>query len=75
MATWKKVVVSGSAVTQLDFTDSTVLSGSISNILPSGVVSSSAQTIANLPAGTVSGSAQTIANLPSGVVSSSAQTI
>ena len=58
MATWKKVVVSGSAVTQLDFTDSTVLSGSMENNLPSGVVSSSAQTIANLPAGTVSGSVQ-----------------
>ena len=60
MATWKKVVVSGSAVTQLNFTDSTVLSGSISTILPSGVVSSSAQTIANLPAGTVSGSVQIV---------------
>ena len=58
MATWKKVVVSGSAVTQLDFTDSTVLSGSMENNLPSGVVSSSAQTIANLPSGTVSGSVQ-----------------
>ena len=58
MATWKKVVVSGSAVTQLNFTDSTVLSGSIENNLPSGVVSSSAQTIANLPSGTVSGSVQ-----------------
>jgi phage-related protein len=43
--------------------------------LPSGVVSSSAQTIENLPSGVVSGSAQTIENLPSGVVSSSAQTI
>jgi hypothetical protein len=41
--------------------------------LPSGIVSSSAQTIANLPSGVVSGSAQTIANLPSGTVSGSSQ--
>ena len=41
--------------------------------LPSGIVSSSAQTIANLPSGVVSGSAQTIANLPSGTVSVSVQ--
>ena len=38
-----------------------ILSGSAQ--LPSGIVSSSAQTIANLPSGTVSGSAQTVANL------------
>jgi len=50
-----------------------ILSGS--GQLPSGIVSGSAQTIANLPSGTVSGSAQTIANLPSGTVSGSAQTI
>jgi len=50
-----------------------VFSGSAQ--LPSGIVSSSAQTIANLPSGVVSGSAQTIANLPSGTVSGSAQTI
>jgi phage-related protein len=75
MATWKKVIVSGSAVTQLDFTSSTVLSGSMASNLPSGVVSSSAQTIANLPDGVVSSSDQTIANLPGGVVSGSAQTI
>ena len=48
-----------------------VFSGSAQ--LPSGIVSSSAQTIANLPSGTVSGSAQTIANLPSGTVSGSSQ--
>jgi hypothetical protein len=48
-----------------------VFSGSAQ--LPSGIVSSSAQTIANLPSGTVSGSAQTIANLPSGTVSGSVQ--
>lgn len=41
--------------------------------LPSGIVSGSAQTIANLPSGVVSGSAQTIANLPSGTVSGSVQ--
>ena len=75
MATWKKVIVSGSAVTQLDFTSSTVLSGSMASNLPSGVVSGSAQTIENLPSGVVSGSAQTIANLPAGSVSGSTQTI
>ena len=48
-----------------------VFSGSAQ--LPSGLVSSSAQTIANLPSGVVSGSAQTIANLPSGTVSGSVQ--
>jgi len=48
-----------------------VFSGSAQ--LPSGIVSSSAQTIANLPSGVVSGSAQTIANLPSGTVSGSVQ--
>jgi hypothetical protein len=48
-----------------------VFSGSAQ--LPSGIVSSSAQTIANLPSGVVSGSAQTIANLPSGTVSGSSQ--
>ena len=48
-----------------------VFSGSAQ--LPSGIVSSSAQTIANLPSGTVSGSAQVISLLPSGTVSGSAQ--
>ena len=61
-----------------------ILSGSTS--VPSGTVSSSAQTIANLPSGTVSGSVQVLggtgilsgsisSQLPSGVVSSSVQTI
>ena len=40
---------------------------------PAGLVSGSAQTIANLPTGVVSGSSQTIANLPTGVVSGSSQ--
>ena len=44
---------------------------------PSGLVSSSAQTIANLPSGTISGSSQvdydSISNVPSGLLSSSAQ--
>ena len=52
--------------------------------LPSGVVSGSAQVIANLPAGTVSGSSQVLsgtgiwsgsAQLPSGVVSGSSQVL
>ena len=67
MATWKKVIVSGSNISQLN-NDSNYLTSTGQNI-----VSSSAQTIANLPAGTVSGSAQTIANLPSGTVSGSSQ--
>jgi len=50
-----------------------VFSGSAQ--LPSGIVSGSAQTIANLPSGVVSGSAQTIANLPSGTVSGSSQVL
>ena len=44
---------------------------------PAGLVSSSAQTIANLPSGTVSGSSQVdytaISNVPSGLVSGSSQ--
>ena len=48
-----------------------VFSGSAQ--LPSGIVSSSAQTIANLPSGVVSGSAQVISSLPSGTVSGSSQ--
>ena len=45
--------------------------------VPSGLVSSSAQTIANLPFGTVSGSSQvdytSISNVPSGIISGSSQ--
>ena len=49
-------------------------SGTINGLtFSSGIVSSSAQTIANLPTGVVSGSAQTIANLPTGTVSGSSQ--
>ena len=48
-----------------------VFSGSAQ--LPSGIVSSSVQTIANLPSGVVSGSAQVISSLPSGTVSGSSQ--
>ncbi len=48
-----------------------VFSGSAQ--LPSGIVSSSAQTIANLPSGVVSGSAQVVSLLPSGTVSGSVQ--
>ena len=44
---------------------------------PAGLVSSSAQTIANLPSGTVSGSSQvdytSISNVPSGIISGSSQ--
>ena len=44
---------------------------------PAGIVSSSAQTIANLPSGTVSGSSQVdytaISNVPSGIISGSSQ--
>lgn len=44
---------------------------------PAGLVSSSAQTIANLPSGTVSGSSQVdytaISNVPSGIISGSSQ--
>jgi hypothetical protein len=51
---------------------------SISSI-PAGIVSGSAQTIANLPTGTVSGSSQityaSISSIPAGIVSGSAQTI
>ena len=71
MADWKKIVVSGSNISELNNDSgfitsigSGVVSGS-SQILftgitgvPSGLVSSSAQTVANLPAGTISGSSQ-----------------
>ena len=63
------LTVTGSIIS----TVSTLWSGSAQ--LPSGVVSGSAQTIANLPSGVVSGSAQTIAHLPSGTVSGSAQVL
>ena len=103
MATWKKIIVSGSQAELAGVTGSFTgsffgdgsglsgvtaagtlsssaqiadnISGSFSathlNAKIPGVVSGSAQTIANLPDGTVSGSAQ----LPDGLVSSSAQTI
>ena len=56
-----------------DYTGS--FSGSFYGVVTAsnGLISSSAQVIANLPSGVVSSSAQTIANLPSGVVSSSTQ--
>jgi hypothetical protein len=60
-------------------TGTTLISGSsqitYANIssIPGGIVSGSAQTIANLPTGVVSGSTQTIANLPTGTVSGSSQ--
>jgi len=78
----KPTLVSGSAQLASD------ISGSLSNTaiaalgagivsgssqIGNGIVSSSAQTIANLPSGTVSGSAQTVANLPAGTVSGSSQ--
>jgi len=90
MAEWKKVVVSGSNISELNndsgfvaSVGSGIVSGS-SQIsftgitgVPSGLVSSSAQTVANLPAGTISGSSQVdytgITNVPSGLVSGSAQ--
>ncbi len=59
-------VGNGSGLTNLNIDPTT---------LPSGIVSSSAQTISNLPSGIVSSSAQTISNLPLGIVSSSAQII
>jgi hypothetical protein len=58
----------------LVITGSIVTTGTINGLtLSTGIVSSSAQTIANLPTGVVSGSAQTIANLPTGTVSGSSQ--
>ena len=72
-------LVSGSSQVLLS---SGIWSGSAQ--LPSGVVSSSLQTIANLPVGTVSGSSQVLsgtgiwsgsAQLPSGVVSGSSQVL
>ena len=103
MATWKKIIVSGSQAELQGVTGSFTgsffgdgsgltgvtaagtlsssaqiadnISGSFSathlNSKIPGLVSGSAQTIANLPDGTVSGSAQ----LPDGLVSGSAQTI
>jgi hypothetical protein len=90
MAEWKKVVVSGSSISELNndagflaSVGSGIVSGSsqisftgITNV-PAGLVSGSAQTIANLPSGTVSGSSQIsftgITNVPAGLVSGSAQ--
>jgi len=58
----------------LEITGSIVTTGTINGLtFSTGIVSSSAQTIANLPTGVVSGSAQTIANLPTGTVSGSSQ--
>jgi len=58
----------------LEITGSITTTGAINGLtLSTGIVSSSAQTIANLPTGVVSGSAQTIANLPTGTVSGSSQ--
>ena len=57
-------VGNGSGLTNLNIDPTT---------LPSGIVSSSAQTISNLPLGIVSSSAQIISELPSSTLSSSAQ--
>ena len=57
-------VGNGSGLTNLNIDPTT---------LPSGIVSSSAQTISNLPSGIVSSSAQIISELPSSTLSSSAQ--
>jgi len=62
--------VSGS-LTTIGASTATSFNGAIN--ANNNVVSSSAQTIANLPTGVVSGSAQTIANLPTGTVSGSSQ--
>ena len=75
MAEWKKVVVSGSNISELNND-----SGFISS-LGSGVVSGSSQIsftgITNVPSGLVSGSSQVdytgITNVPAGIVSGSAQ--
>ena len=63
MAEWKKIVVSGSAISQLNNDAGYVAA------VGAGIVSSSAQIKAGLPTGVISGSAQ----LPSGVISGSAQ--
>ncbi len=72
----------GSITAATILTSTGVWSGSAQ--LPSGVVSGSAQVIANLPSGTVSGSSQVLsgtgiwsgsAQLPSGVVSGSSQVL
>ncbi|HEY4321712.1 MAG TPA: hypothetical protein VGM77_11120 [Gemmatimonadales bacterium] len=54
-------------------TASYAMNGGGSATLPSGLISSSAQVIADLPIGTVSSSAQVIGNLPQGTISSSGQ--
>ena len=73
------LLVSGSGISG-SFSGSFVGNGSgLTNLnidpttLPSGIVSSSAQTISNLPSGIVSSSAQIISELPSSTLSSSAQ--
>ncbi len=62
----------------LVITGSIVTTGTINGLtLSTGIVSSSAQTIANLPTGTVSGSSQiayaSISSIPAGIVSGSSQ--
>jgi len=62
----------------LEVTGSIVTTGTINGLtFSTGIVSSSAQTIANLPTGTVSGSSQityaSISSIPSGIVSGSSQ--
>jgi hypothetical protein len=64
------LVITGSITTTGNITTTGTINGLT---FSSGIVSSSAQTIANLPTGVVSGSAQTIANLPTGTVSGSSQ--
>ena len=70
--------VSGPTVTATTINGTTINGTTINGTInaDNGVVSSSAQTIANLPSGTVSSSAQTVANLGgTSIVSSSAQTV
>ena len=64
------LVITGSIVTTGNITTTGTINGLT---FSTGIVSSSAQIIANLPTGVVSGSAQTIANLPTGTVSGSSQ--
>jgi hypothetical protein len=71
MAEWKKVVVSGSNISELN-NDAGFLA-SVGSSIVSGSSQISFTGITNVPAGLVSSSAQTIANLPSGTVSGSAQ--
>ena len=62
----------------IELTGSIVTTGTINGLtFSTGIVSSSAQTIANLPTGTVSGSSQityaSISSIPAGIVSGSSQ--